>query len=239
MSSEDQALIPLNKVSDSSDNGNNKGHGRSTSWDLTKMLKEGLVPVHDDLPSAEPPKLPPRRNVGGPSSDDETSKPILPPALQRSASTGSIASTDTSALHNISIGKKSPSSESSGVGIAISSVDTQSDNLIPRVPPVIADPYRRPAPAPPPTKPKPPKKPMFPPSYKRINDKIDVEDDKSNPSMETYKKKTKTELQKTIKQLKEENDVYQRMNKELNSKLQELVEQRYRLEIRLESVKNH
>jgi cell division protein FtsB len=57
--------------------------------------------------------------------------------------------------------------------------------------------------------------------------------------METYKKKTKTELQKTIKQLKEENDVYQRMNKELNSKLQELVEQRYRLEIRLESVKNH
>ena len=40
--------------------------------------------------------------------------------------------------------------------------------------------------------------------------------------MESYKKKTKIELQKSIKQLKEENDVYVRMNDELSKKLQEV-----------------
>lgn len=40
--------------------------------------------------------------------------------------------------------------------------------------------------------------------------------------METYKKKTKMELQMSVKQLKDENEVYSRMNKELSQKLQEV-----------------
>ena len=38
-------------------------------------------------------------------------------------------------------------------------------------------------------------------------------------SMDTYKKKTKMELQRSVRQLKEENAVYLRMNTELREKL--------------------
>lgn len=37
--------------------------------------------------------------------------------------------------------------------------------------------------------------------------------------MDTYKKKTKMELQRSVRQLKEENAVYLRMNSELKEKL--------------------
>lgn len=84
---------------------------------------------------------------------------------------------------------------------------------------------------------------MYPPSYKKVgssperndeNDKWvdDIRDAVAPPtlinyraplSMDSYKKKTKIELQKSIKQLKEENDVYSRMNSELSNKLKEVL----------------
>ncbi|XP_011405599.1 PREDICTED: ralBP1-associated Eps domain-containing protein 1-like [Amphimedon queenslandica] len=217
------------KSSVNTDDRSGKGHGRSTSWDLTKMLREESMGVHEDLPSAEPPKLPPRRTILSPSSDDESgTNKTFTPLLQRSASTGSIASVGVP-TNTLKQSSRSPSIDSGPV------LDP-SAGLLPKTK---SEPsHKRVAPGPPiKAKPIVPKKPLYPPSYKKVSHEDSESDERGPLSMETYKKKTKMELQRSVRQLKEENAVYLRMNSELREKLTQLTEQRVKLEVKLESLK--
>lgn len=193
-----------------------RGHARSTSLDLKKMLKEGGGQAHTGLPSAVPPKPPPKpAPARGTATAQEDDKPV---ARARSASTGSISST----------------------GVA-SSLDRSEEHVLD----VSAEALLL-APRPPPTRPKPQRKaPLVPPNYKPKRPPpprpkpAAVESQPMQPVQEDTlpSLRDKAALQSTIRSLQETNATLRAINQGLEEKLFKIMEDRVQLGRELELAK--
>ncbi|CAI8011382.1 hypothetical protein GBAR_LOCUS7360 [Geodia barretti] len=163
-----------------------RGHGRSTSLDLNKMIPGSSV--LSDMPAAEPPRPPPK-----PVAEDSD----LPPQTRgRSASTGSISST--------------------GPSLPPPSIDSSTNALL------LPGTARPPPPA--------HKVPLLPPVPKPRRPPPPKREAKEPPPDESLSLlRDKSELQTTIRSLKDTNATLQALNRELEEKLFRLMEDRVQL----------